>query len=258
MNNYLYNDGVKNEYDFVNCLNNKEVKDLNPLFYMMIKDLYKDIKNSDIIKCYKNENLEKTDIYIEINGIKKEISIKMGVKNSVHVEGISSFIHFLIQNNVDRDSVIAYLKYHYADGTISGKGIKRLSAKEYKMNNQDEIDQINMQFCSEKLLVEATKRFVLKGRNNFSNVDLIIHGTVNDFLWITKEDVVKKILSKKADYSSAVHFGPLTCQPMDRCLNYNSRYEKKRFCVQIKWYNLVDDIIENMNDNVIAKSKQVL
>lgn len=37
---------------------------------------------------------------------------------------------------------------------------------------------------------------------------------------------------------------------MDRCLNRNEKYEKKRFCVQVKWFNLADDIIECMNNKV--------
>ena len=48
-------------------------------------------------------------------------------------------------------------------------------------------------------------------------------------------------------YCSAVHFGALVCQPLNRCLNYNNRYSYGRFYVQVKWYSLFDDIIESMN-----------
>ena len=41
---------------------------------------------------------------------------------------------------------------------------------------------------------------------------------------------------------------------MDRCLNNNSKYEKNRYISQVKWYNLGDDIIENMNNSVIMSS----
>lgn len=43
-------------------------------------------------------------------------------------------------------------------------------------------------------------------------------------------------------------------QPLDRCLNRNKKYEAKRFSIQVKWYNLVDDIIENMNNKVMEES----
>jgi hypothetical protein len=31
----------------------------------------------------------------------------------------------------------------------------------------------------------------------------------------------------------------------------NPKYEKRRFCIQIKWYNLIDDIIGNINNKII-------
>ena len=63
---------------------------------------------------------------------RKRISIKKGINNSVHVEGISSFIHFLIDSNVSREAVIEYLRYHYADGTQNGRGINRISGHSIK------------------------------------------------------------------------------------------------------------------------------
>lgn len=59
-------------------------------------------------------------------------------------------------------------------------------------------------------------------------------------------------MSKKDNYSTAVHLGPMTIQPKNRCLNHNPKYEKDRYCIQVKWYNLFDDIIENKNNKIIA------
>ena len=53
--------------------------------------------------------------------------------------------------------------------------------------------------------------------------------------------------------SSGVHFGPLFCGPMTRNLNNNPKYESKRFCIQIKWYSLHDDIIKYLYKNNVIK-----
>lgn len=50
----------------------------------------------------------------------------------------------------------------------------------------------------------------------------------------------------KKDYSSAIYLSGLTIQPMARNLNYNPKYEKDRYKIQVKWYNISDDIIEVM------------
>ena len=224
--------GFENELDIRNELNNRKVKELNIMYREFIDDLFINIKDEDMITCYCDYRKKKYDIVIKINNEVKRISIKKGVKNSVHVEGISNFIDFLISNSISHNSVINYLEYHYADGTINGRGQNRVSALEYKLTNQSKIDLINEEI----------------------NQDAILFGVKDDFIWIKKEDIKKLILSKKNTYSSAVHFGPLTVQPLDRCLNRNEKYETKRFSIQVKWYNLVDDIIENMNNKVMEES----
>lgn len=239
--------GRDNEYEFVKYLNKKTVGQLNPMFRDMIDTLFKNPKENWTITAWLNKLPQKSDFFMKINGKIKGISVKKGIKNSMHVEGISQFIHFLILNKVPRNIIISYLKYHYADGTTNGKGDTRMNIVEYKIKHQQEIDDINSIFNQEKLLKRAIQRFILKGNNSSYSIDAIITGETDNFLWATSQDIEKIVLSKKDFYSTAVHFGPLTCQPKNRCLNYNSKYEKDRFCVQLKWYNLQDDIIELMN-----------
>ena len=245
--------GYDNEYEFVQYLNGRSIGNLNPMFRELIEQLYYDLNDGYVISAWRNHSLQKSDIFIRINGIMKGISIKKEMKNSVHVDGISNFIHFLIENEVPREIVIAYLKYHYADGTTNGKGTKRISVEEYKKTHQDDIDKINEYFNTEEILNRAVERFIIKGNNSKYRIDALICGEVNDFVWLLPEDIRKIVLSKKDVYSTAVHFGPVTCQPKNRCLNYNSSYEKDRFCVQLKWYNLHDEIIEHMNNSILAK-----
>ena len=248
--------GSDNEFEFVKYLNGKKILELNPLFEELIYKLFPLEQPTSIIKSWRNHYNQKSDIFIKINGKMKGISIKKGMKNSIHVERISDFIHFLIENKIDRELVIEYLKYQYADGSTNGKGLERLSVEEYKKNNQHNIDKINKAINNEKILKEAIERFVIKGNNSDYYIDAIICGEVNDFVWATRDDIKNIILSKKDIYSTGVHFGPLICQPKNRCLNYNPKYEKDRFCVQLKWYNLFDDIIENMNSKVMKSVVQ--
>lgn len=249
--------GIENEIQFINYFNKKKVNELSPMHYSFLKDLFQDIKDNDIIKCWKNSKLQKYDIFICINDKTKRISIKKGIKNSVHVERISDFIHFLIDNKISKNIIIEYLKYHYADGTTNGKGAVRMSSVEYKKAHQNKIDEINEAFNNINIINKVTNKFVLKGNNSDESIDAIIHGTVNDFVWILEKDIKNIISSQINIYSTAIHFGPLIVQPLDRCLNKNPLYEKKRFCVQIKWYNLYDNIIENMNSKYI-KSKLLI
>ena len=246
--------GKQNEYEFVHYLNNKKVNELNPMFQELIEYLFPYCSENDKIVCWLNKYPQKSDILIKINNLIKGISIKKGSKNSVHVERITNFIHFLIKCGINRNIIIKYLRYHYADGTTNGKGLNRISAKEYNQKYKQDIDDINLFFNTKDILSKITNRFVLKGNNSQYQIEALIYGEVNDFLWISKQDIIDIIMSKINYYSTGIHFGPLSVQPKARCLNFNPLYEKDRFCVQIKWFNLHDDIIEHWNKKVISKS----
>lgn len=250
--------GYNNEYNFVIEFNNKKVRELNPLLHDFVYSIFKNIKNDDVIKCWRNYYDQKSDIFIKIGNVMKGISIKMGSRNSVHVESILEFKRFLKKHNIPNHIICEYLKFHYADGTLNDSGSKRLSAEDYKKEHQSKIDEINKYFNAPNIVFDAIDRFVLKGNNSEYDISAIILGTPDNFLWLTKNDI-KKILNKKSnEYCSSPHFSNLICQPMNRCLNYNEKYEKYRKYIQIKWYSLFDNIVEQMNNSAMKESGYIL
>lgn len=124
--------GFQNETEFIKKLNNKLYKNIDYNLQLFLNDIFGTISSNTKINCYKNKEPQKYDMIIKVNNIIKRISIKKGVKNSVHAEPISEFIHFLITNRMPRTMIINFLKYHYADGSTNGKGNKRISILEYK------------------------------------------------------------------------------------------------------------------------------
>ena len=241
-------DGKQNEKEFANYLNGKKVKELNMLFYLCFEEIFKKVKDEDQVMSWTNKKAQKTDLFIKINDEVKRVSLKCGIKNSVHVEPVTKFFHFLIENDVSNETAMEYLLFHYADGTTNNKGVNRLSTDEYKEKFQHKLDAINKEFNSERIIEKAVARFVVRGNNSYEDIDLIIHGTVDDFLWIKKEDIYKIILGSSKEYRTGIHFGSLLCQPLARNLNYNPKHEKCRYCVQIKWYSLFDDIVRILSN----------
>lgn len=251
---YYKNPGTDNEINFANSFNNKRFCDLNILQQCFIEDVFGKVAKCSYVRAWKCKYNFKTDIYIKINDIVKRVSIKKGINNSVHTEPISKFIHFLIENNININLINKYLKYHYADGTINGSGNKRLSGIEYKKDHQNELDEINIAFNTNDLLNKIIERFVLKGTNSYSEIDVLVYGTKDNFIWLMKDEIKDIIKSKINYYSTGIHFGPLFCQPKDRCLNYNPKYNKDRFLIQIKWYSIFDDYIEYKNNKVMQNA----
>ena len=238
-------DGFQNERNFAQELDGKRVRQLKPLYYHMIIQLYGKVCGLKKVHAWVDDTKKKYDIVIKIGKVEKKISIKKGINNSMHVE-----------MKIGREHVMTYLKYHYADGTTNGKGEYRMSVQEYKLLHQEEINQLNTCLNHPFVLRQAINRFVLMGRNSEEKIDGIIYGVVNDFIFISAQDIIRVIESKKDISMTGVHFGPLCCQPMTRNLNYNPLYEKKRFCVQIKWYDIYEDIVDYMRKKEQSKYEQ--
>lgn len=113
---------------------------------------------------------------LRVRKIEKRISIKKGIKNSVHAEDIHTFVRFLKQNGMS-DSIITKLSYyHYGDGTIDGTGSKRVSSEEYKKGHSSDIEEINAFFSQTKMIEKSVNRFILIGNNGFKPIDAILYG----------------------------------------------------------------------------------
>ena len=247
----MKNNGLKNEYLFAKSINGKKINELNFLLQELILYLFPDITSKDIIYCYKNNYYEKGDICIRVGKKIKYVSIKTGLRNSVHSEDINLFKKYLKKLGIDQNIINELLKYHYADGTIDGSGIERLNASEYKLQNKNSIELINNSFKDEKILKKMIWRFLLQGTQPvFHPIDILIYGTPSEFFFITPKEIDDYILSKKYIDSSSIHFSCLTYQPLSRVLDYDDSKEYMRHSIQIKWYNLEDCIIEILNMRV--------
>lgn len=239
--------GFYNEIDFINGLNNKHIYELSGPLIEMLKKLYGNISNNkEIILCKKSFKTDKTDIIININGIKKYISIKSDKNNSMHLESITEFNNFLKENNISKELINIYNNYHYA----IENNRNRLSAKEYQETHQVEINILNSKINEPKILKKAIERFIFKGTHNYNNpVDAIIYGKINNFVCLTKNEIIEYLI-KQNDTFNAIHFSSLVLQPWTRNLNYNPKYENRRNYVQVKWYRLEETI-----DKILNKEK---
>lgn len=245
MLNNVKNKGIQNEHEFVEYFNKRKVKELNPMANDFIKSIFPNVIENDIIYAIPRLDKGKTDFILIINEIEKKISLKKGYSNSIHLEKIESFVNFLRNIGINEETIKLFIKFHYADGSLDGSGENRLSSENYKQLYQNEIDKINLEFNKEDIIKKAINHFIISGRYH-DNVDVLVHGTIYDFFWINKEEIVKIMLAKKNNYSTGVHFGLLYCQPWTRNLQYKQSDEYKREYVQIKWHNLLDNIIEIM------------
>ena len=186
------------------------------MFKNFLKANFPNIDDNMLITSYVNLNKEKEDIWIKVGKEKKSIRIKSNNTNIVHKEYIYNFTNYLEQEKVPIKIIDIILNYFFSVN-INNIKLKIKKVNKYFMKHED-------------LLIKLINRFVI------GNTDILIHGTVDNFTYITKDEIIKLLLNQKKDSFPNIHFSHLILSPK----NYNNEIEK--FILQIKWHNLNNDI----------------
>jgi len=235
--------GFQNENDLLGYFANKKFEDLNVNLKKFILFLFPQVQNADLIKVSGGKKGQKPDIVITVNNVKKNVSIKIGSGNSVHQEDIDLFMDFLTTLEISEQAKVELLKYHWADGSIDGSGKIRVSSAEYKKVHEEEIALINNELNRVEPLKRLIDRILFKGKSNdYDKVDVIYYGNINNGHWASKEEIINYIITNKFNANS-IHFGPLSYQIWNRCLNFNPKTENRRNVMQVKWGSLLQDLI---------------
>ena len=247
----MQNIGLQNEYAFVEMFNGKRLNELDENSQKLLKELFDDnISNDEIIISWKNKVQQKADIFVKYKTIIKGISLKCGHSNSVHHESIENFKMYLEKLNIPYKVIDYYISYHYGYARDENNNIdfsKSLSSEEYKSLYQKEIDLFNQAINKTRIIIDMIERFIICGRNSSYDIDALVCGTVNDYVWISKYDLYDLILSKRClDYTSP-HIACMTIGPKKRNLDRNSSNAKDRYIVTVRWNFIKESIIEFKN-----------
>ena len=253
----VINKGIQNEYDFVELFNGKEMNELDNNSRNFLKELFDGrIDNDEMIKSWKNRDMQKSDIFIKYKNVIKGISLKCGNSNSMHHESIESFKRYLEGFGISYQTINYYTSYHYGYARDDNGNIdfsKSLNSEEYKILYQNEIDIFNKAINKTRIIVDMIDRFIIRGRNSDYDIDALVCGTVDNYIWIMRHDLYDLILSKRSfDYTSP-HVACLTIGPKKRNINRNSIYQKERYIVCIRW-NYIRENIENFRANHSSNS----
>lgn len=255
------NYGFQNEKDFVELFKDKYIYELDNNSKQFLKDLFGNILTIDIqIKCWKNKTNQKADIFIKVGNYIKGISLKCGKSNSVHHEPIQEFKKYLERLQIPYKVINKYVSYHYGyqrneDGNIDYS--TQLSSNEYKELYQTELDDFNGAINKTRIIIDMIDRFLIRGRNSDYDIDALICGTTDDYVWIMKYDLYDLILSKRCLDFTSPHAACLTIGPQKRNLNKNSKNVKDRYIVCVRWNFIKEDILSFKKSGSTELSEEV-
>ena len=245
---YRTNNGIQNEYDFVELFNGKYLHELDNNSQKFLKELFgENIDNEERIVCFKNKLMQKSDIHVKYRNMVRGISLKCGNSNSMHHESIESFKQYLEKLGIAYKVIDYYVSYHFGYMRDANNRIdfsKSLSSEEYKKIYQNEIDIFNREINKTRIIIDMVDRFIVRGRNSEYDVDALICGTTNDYIWIMKYELYDMILSRRCIEFTSPHIACMTIGPKKRNLDGMSRNAGERYVVCIRW-NFIRETIES-------------
>lgn len=228
------NKGIINEFEIIESLNEKTLPQLSPFLQNCMRQMYSNIRDTDVIHCSKCYVNAKPDIEIDINGYRKKyVSIKSGRSSYVHMEDIKSFILFLRENGVSTQTQATILKYIYKDGTMDGTGEKTYSYDEYLYINRDSINRANTELCDRVIVGKTLNRCMFYG-NGISDktVDFVLHGNSEYGLLLHREEIFEYVIKLRYQYIRSIHIGPLVLL---------SAGKEKKDKVMMNWHYMLED-----------------
>lgn len=241
----MSSDGFENEDKLILAINGKRRKELNPNLGVFLDFCCGvAVPENAMIRCHKKAGTNKSDIIIEVGGIKKfGVSVKKGGGNSVHQEPVEPFVDYLKEDFGMGDDVGDDIKFFvWGDGTLDGSGPveNRMSAPQLMKKYPEKIKRISKFFKKHKK--ELLERFVIKGVVSKSSPEFIYYGDENDGMWMRSTSALKWLCKEENESTGAIPVGRLTFQAWNRNINGGSSSEIKRGVIQLKWGTIGDDI----------------
>ena len=248
--------GFDNQAYIINFFNNSKVSLFSDVARRLINDINPTAKENDIVKaCQINE---KARVKIKVGNIEKKMSVFIGSGNSVHQEKINSFLDFCESLGMTKREKEAFLRVHYADGTVDGKGdiSDRLDGKAAISEAFYEDVKIAQNFLN-LYKKEMIQRFLIYGKDGLENnhrVDFIYYGSYKDGAYVSADNMVDYLLEVDNSSRAVLSVGPLSIQTWNRNLSGKKTTEYKRESIQVKWGKLRDHIYNAYELSLIKKN----
>ena len=252
--------GFQLENILVEALNENIFSNLNQNLKNLISKIFHshDFQNHKIYSKKYGPG-SKPDIYIEINGVKKNLSLKKGNGNSIHQEPLELFITHLGETIKLPDQISDDLRlFIWGDGSLDGSGNshhnQRYSASNFISVFPDTIERLRNFFSPGPSLENLIRRFSTDGAVPSEKVDYIIYAQENyienctsissdKFIKLANSDSYK---NHRQNYRQALPIGiALSLQAWNRNIGYKPEKESRRGHIQLKITKIGDEIIND-------------
>ena len=205
---------INKKDEMVNSLNGKKFKDLSINLKKMVLKLFPTIEEESLISCIRTDHYIKPEFLFKFKEEEKYVAYKETGAIVLHAEKIKSLMLFLRKFNISKSTQKTILVYHHGDGTMDGRGEKKMEVKEVLLSLKEHIESANKELNNNKGLVHAfvDRCLFLGSKNRNLTVDYFYYGDKEDGRMVKKEEMLNYI-DKEEIIVDYLHIGPIYLTP---------------------------------------------
>ena len=238
------NDALRIEDKIVHAIDGRRFAQIPNNLKCLIEALYVAVNDDEVVYCEKTEDWIKPDIILEIDGVKKYVSIKTGRAENVHNENFPYFIDYLRNEGISEPTIETIALFHYGDGTLDGTGKVRKPYFDIMLELKDRIEDANKELNYRKEFVLSIMYHCLFRGKDLTNpsIDAVYFGNEKFGIVATKKQIITYITKRSFGFFNNLHIGPLLLRPHSRYVNRSVEDERNRNRIVIYWPNLNADL----------------
>lgn len=239
------NTGLAKEANEIFRLDGTQVKDLKKQERYLLRSIYGELDDKEIIRCETLDNGYKPDFYIIYKGAKKYVSFKTGRSSTLHQEYLSTIIEFLKEEGISEENINNFIFFFYRDGTTDGSGKRKMQIKEIVEEYPERARRFNDEMNESKDFIKRfIERVLFIGRNKTNpEADYICYWRDEDKpIVVSKKQIMSHIARKEWDFMDNPHIGPIQFRPhllYKKDDEYRDRYAERVDCW---WSNFLNDL----------------
>lgn len=239
------NQGMSKENHTIFNLDGTKIKDLGKQERYLLRCIYGELEDEEMVRCETIDNGYKPDFYIIYKGIKKYVSFKTGHTTTIHQEYLSTFVDYLKEEGISDESISAFLLFFYRDGTDDGSGKVKMLIKEIVEKHPGKAKRLNIELnYSKDFIKRFIERVLFVGREKTNpSADYICYWQENDKpIVVNKKQIMAHISRKEWDYMDNPHIGPVQFRPHILYKKGNEFRDKYAGRIDFWWSNFSDDL----------------
>lgn len=241
---HAYQNGINNENELLEAINNKKYSELSEHLQKMIRKMFPKVWLDDLIIVKKVPGFAKADLEFIIHDEHHYLSVKYGNSAQVHTEKLSTFFSFLKEHQFSDELLNNIALYHYGDETTNGTGTYRMNQQEVMRNYASIVEKINEELNLNRYFVrDFVKRVVFIGNDPSKQAaDFIYHGDIEEGEICSMESVLQYTKRKTFHRIINAHIGQIMFRPYARYSKGLEKHPEKRHVVVFEWSHLLWDL----------------